>query len=414
MATVPLATGLLLLFAANLMQTGAFSVGDFALFVSYIGMGGGAIHEVVDWLVQLLRTLKRANVSARRLFELLPAHQQAALLDTTHVSLRHAPPNLASAIMPPPTAPLHELRVIGLSHRPADGGHGIADITFTLPRGSFTVVTGRIGAGKSLLLETLLGLRPKQAGEIRWNDTLVAEPAAFFVPPRCAYTPQTPRLFSDTLRENILMGKGERGKVGKGEGENGGPAGDSSLEEAIYAAVLEEDIEQLENGLDTLVGPRGVKLSGGQIQRTAAARMFVRNAELLVFDDLSSALDVETEKKLWERFTHGGRFTNSDLRFTRGHGGEKLTSAQKPHADRQHVNHETVRKSYTCTEHGRSIVNRTSTALVVSNRRAALQRADQIIVLKDGRVADVGTPEELLTRCDEFQRLWADSTSRTT
>ena len=72
-------------------------------------------------------------------------------------------------------------------------------------------------------------------------------------------------------------------------------------------AVMEYDLGEFEEGLETMVGPKGVKLSGGQVQRTAAARMFVREPELLVFDDLSSALDVETERTLWERvFRRGG------------------------------------------------------------------------------------------------------------
>jgi ATP-binding cassette subfamily B protein len=72
---------------------------------------------------------------------------------------------------------------------------------------------------------------------------------------------------------------------------------------------MERDLEELEAGLDTLIGPRGVKLSGGQQQRAAAARMFVRDPELLVFDDLSSALDVETEQTLWQRLFERRRAT---------------------------------------------------------------------------------------------------------
>ena len=124
------------------------------------------------------------------------------------------------------------------------------------------------------------------AGEVRWNGERVEDPRTFLVPPRCAYTPQTPWLFSDTLRGNILMGI---------------DVDDKELEVAIRLAVMEQDVADLEAGLDTVVGSRSVKLSGGQVQRTAAARMFVRDPELLVFDDLSNALDVETEQKLWER-----------------------------------------------------------------------------------------------------------------
>jgi ATP-binding cassette subfamily B protein len=113
---------------------------------------------------------------------------------------------------------------------------------------------------------------------------MIADPATFFVPPYTAYTPQVPHLFSDTLRDNLLMGlEGVR------------------VEDAIHAAVMESDIASMEDGLETHIGSRGVRLSGGQLQRAAAARMFVREPQLLVIDDLSSALDVDTERVLWER-----------------------------------------------------------------------------------------------------------------
>src|SRR5262249_34193927 len=161
---------------------------------------------------------------------------------------------------------LEELSVLGLSYTHRGAERGIFDVSFTLRRGTFTVITGRIGAGKSTLLQVLLGLLPLSGGDIRWNGRRVHDPASFFVPPRSAYTPQVPGLFSETVRENLLLGQQEDSRA---------------LQRAVHAAVLERDVGGLEDGLDTLVGPRGVKLSGGQVQRAAAARMFVRESELL-------------------------------------------------------------------------------------------------------------------------------------
>jgi ATP-binding cassette subfamily B protein len=132
------------------------------------------------------------------------------------------------------------------------------------------------------------------------------------------------------------------------------------INRALYLSVMEQDVREFEHGLETVLGAKGVKISGGQRQRTAAARMFVRKPELLVFDDISSALDVETERRLWERVFH---------------------------------------------EDG-------ATCLVVSHRKTALRQADHIIVLKDGKVESQGSLDDLLEYCEEMQRLWQGDIGR--
>ncbi|MDG0813814.1 ABC transporter ATP-binding protein [Cohnella rhizosphaerae] len=357
--SVNLGTGIILLLAGIKMRGGNFTIGDFSLFVYYLTF----VTQLISNVGNFMTYYKQMDVSFGRLKEMLRGASPALLVRKAYIGLgkkegrrdahdengrkegaaHHAEEEaLAPAVR---AAPLRELAASGLTYRYPETGRGIADIDLTLPRGSFTVITGMVGSGKTTLLRALLGLLPAERGTIRWNGEPVAQPADFFVPPQSAYTAQIPRLYSATLRDNILLGA---------------PSTPEELRAALHAAVLEEDIAGLRDGLETMVGPRGVKLSGGQAQRTAAARMLAREAQLYVFDDLSSALDVDTERRLWERLFE-------------------------------------AKGSATC--------------LVVSHRKAALARADRIVLLRDGRIEAQGTAAELLESSESFRKLWQGEAS---
>jgi ATP-binding cassette subfamily B protein len=223
--TSHLATGVILLAAAQSMREGTFSVGDLALFVSYIAPGESAVVGLVGFVGSLLATYRPGEVALERLFEIVPEGSEEELGEVGPIRLWGELPAV-------PFVPknhehrLDRLTVRGLGCRHADTGRGVTGIDLELHRGSFTVVTGQVASGKT------------------------------------------------TLLDNILMGLPEEAV---------------DLGSALRDAVLEKDIGRLELGLETLVGPRGMRLSGGQVQRVAAARMYVRDPELLVFDDLSSA-----------------------------------------------------------------------------------------------------------------------------
>jgi ATP-binding cassette, subfamily B, bacterial len=296
-------TGLVLLLAAGAMRQGGFTVGDLALFSTY----AGALTNLPRWLGATMARQRAAGVGLHRLARLHPDHRIERVL---------RPGPLADASEA--DGPLRSLEVRGLTALNAGTGAGVVGVDLGIRPGVLTVVTGPVGSGKTTLVRALLGLIPAEAGSVWWNGAPIADAGSFLVPPRAAYAAQVARLFSATLEENLRLGW---------------PAGEEELWAALRLAQLDEDVAAMPLGLATVVGPRGSRLSGGQLQRAAVARALVRRPRLLVLDDVSSALDQHTEARLWRALADAG-----------------------------------------------------ITCLAASHRRAALDHADHVVVLKRGRV----------------------------
>jgi ATP-binding cassette, subfamily B, bacterial len=349
--TVGIGTGVILLVLAGRVGANGFSLGDFSLFIFCLSF----VSDYTCFWGSFLAHFEQTRVALQRLAGLVGEASGMILARKQKLGIgfylaRRAKKRGRAEVSPEETSDAMEafqsLSVRGLSFQ-YEGGRGIQDLGLDIKAGEFVVVTGRIGSGKTTLLRALQGLLPA-TGDIQWNGKPVAEPAAFFVPPRSAYTPQVPSLYSDSLEENLRLGLG---------------SDEEELYEALRSASMDRDLSSLPHGLATKLGPRGVKLSGGQAQRVAAARMFLRRPQLYLIDDMSSALDAATEEELWRRF---------EMRRREGGGPGGAGAA----------------------------------CLAVSHRRATLALADRVIVLAGGRVEAEGTALELLDSSAELRRLW--------
>ncbi|MFC5999022.1 ATP-binding cassette domain-containing protein [Quadrisphaera sp. GCM10027208] len=228
----------------------------------------------------------------------------------------------APAPEPVRRVPLERLELRGFSAIHDDGTIGVSSVNLTVEAGELVLLVGQVGAGKSSLLSALAGLI-EHTGVLLWNGRPVTDPQAFLRPAQVAHVAQVPRVLSGSFSDNVLLGHRR------------------TFEDPVSAARLGRDIEDA-GGKDAVVGHRGVRLSGGQVQRLALARALAADTELLLADDVSSALDASTEIELW-----------AALR-----------------------------------ERGTTVIGATA-------KRAALAQADRVVVLVDGEVAATGPWHEL-------------------
>jgi ATP-binding cassette subfamily B protein len=279
--------GLVLLVSAGAIASGAFDLGTLALFTAYLGW----LSFLPRMVGRVLARRKQAGVAFDRMRALVADREAANTVRQRNLPIDPRDHRTRPETVRPDRVPLDVFEVRDFSVAYGDTAV-VRDVDLTVRRGEFVVVTGPVGAGKSTLLRALLGLawRADVEGSVRWNGVEIDDRAAFLVPPNAAFLSQVPQLISDSVGDNVGLG----------------PIDPAQLATALQLAAITDDIEAMPAGVDTLIGPRGLRLSGGQRQRLATARALVHSPELVVLDDLSSALDVETEVQLWTNLADAG------------------------------------------------------------------------------------------------------------
>jgi ATP-binding cassette subfamily B protein len=320
-----LTLGIVVLFGGMMTVEGTLTLGQFTQFLIYLGMISGVLLQ----LGTIYQRYQQARGSMQRLTVLL---QPAGIRDP------EGPAAIAEAAYAQSVL-RGDIRFEGVSLT-LDGQPILRDIDLTIPKGQVVALVGPTGCGKSMLVSLLARIYDPTAGRVCIGGVDVRELPLARLRELIAYVPQTPFLFSETLADNVRMGSAAADAI--------------ALSRAIQMSRLSGDLRQLPDGLETLVGEKGVMLSGGQKQRVAIARAIVRDPAILVLDDALSSVDTQT-------------------------AAEILTDLRQ--------------------------VLRTRTSLIIAHRIATVKDADRILVMDAGRIIEEGTHEALLARGGMYARM---------